>query len=257
VRLRPSITEGVMTRVLIGIDDTDDHDSRGTGFRARTVGRLIGDEGIGSCHGVSRHQLLVDPRIPYTSHNSALCLDVTVHPDRVAALYPCCRAYLVATSARGSDAGLCIVAWDDTDTAVEAFGRRAKHEILTQAEAKALAHSRNILLEGLTGDHGGIIGALAAAGLRKTDRDGRFVWRAGVRELSGVVTAGQLVATTGIDEVRSLTGAAVDAGDAINVEPWPRPVLIEGRAVLLVEKMEGTDVAYGWRLAPKGVIRQY
>jgi hypothetical protein len=247
----------IKTRILIGIDDTDDLDSRGTGFRARELGRLIAEQTIGSCHGISRHQLLVDPRIPYTSHNSALCLDVAVNPERLAALYPCCRAYLVASSAGGSDAGLCIVAWHDVDAAIEEFGRRAKHDVLTQDEAKTLARGRNILLEGLTGDHGGIIGALAAAGLRKTDRDGRFVWRAGVRELSGVVTAGELLATTGIDEVRSLAGVTVDAGDAINVEPWPRPVLIAGRAVLLVEKTEESDVVYGWRLAPKSIVKQY
>lgn len=245
------------TRLLIGVDDTDDLASRGTGFRARAIGRLIAEHGIGTCGGISRHQLLFDPRIPYTSHNSSLCLDVAMHGGQFGALRACCRDYLLANSARGSDAGLCVVAWQDADAAIEEFGWRAKREIVTQQDARELARTRKILLDGLTGDHGGIIGALAAAGLRKTDRDGRFVWRAGVRELSGVVTAGNLLATTGIDEIRSLNGTTIGAGDAINVEPWPRPVLIDGRAVLLVEPTEETDAAYGWRLAPKSVIRQY
>lgn len=245
------------TRLLIGVDDTDDLESRGTGFRARELGRLIEEQRMGSCGGVSRHQLLFDPRIPYTSHNSALCLDVTTDAAQLAALHMHCRAYLRANSAPRADVGLCIVAWQDVDSVIEEFGRRAKREILAQREATDLARSRNILLEGLTGDHGGVIGALAAAGLRRTERDGRFVWRRGVRELGGVVTADEVLASTGIDEIRSLSGAAVGSGDAICVEPWPRPVLIDGRAVLLVEEVEETDAPYRWRLAPKSVVGQY
>lgn len=245
------------TRLLIGVDDTDDLESRGTGFRARELGRLIEEQRMGSCGGVSRHQLLFDPRIPYTSHNSALCLDVTAAAAQAAALHMHCRAYLRANSAPGADVGLCIVAWQDVDSVIEEFGRRAKREILTQREATDLARSRNILLEGLTGDHGGVIGALAAAGLRRTERDGRFVWRRGVRELGGVVTADEVLASTGIDEIRSLNGTAVGGGDAICVEPWPRPVLIDGRAVLLVEEVEEMDAPYRWRLAPRSVVGQY
>jgi hypothetical protein len=244
-------------RILIGVDDTDNLESRGTGFRARELGRLIAARGLAVCRGISRHQLLFDPRIPYTSHNSALCLDIEIRDGQFGALYECCRDTLLADSAPGSDAGLCIAAWQDVDSTVEEFGLRAKREIVTQADARELARARNILLEGLTGDHGGVIGALAAAGLRKTERDGRFVWRRGVRELNGIVTAAGLLATTGIDEIRSLNGAAVGADQTINVEPWPRPVLIEGRAVLLVEKMEDSDAGHDWRLAPKSIVKQY
>jgi hypothetical protein len=244
-------------RLLIGVDDTDSAEGRGTGFRARELGRLIAERSLGRCRGISRHQLLFDPRIPYTSHNSALCLDVDTHDDRTDDIRACCRDYLLANSAPGSDAGLCIVAWDDADDAVEAFGWRAKETIVTQAKAHDIARDRRILLEGLTGDHGGVIGALAATGLRRSERDGRFVWREGVRELNGVVTVQHLLATTGIDDVRNLEGAPVSVDQAINVEPWPRPVLIDGQAVLLVEQSEEADECYGWRLAPKHIVKQY
>ena len=32
--------------------------------------------GTNIVHGISRHQLYVHPDIPYTSHNSSLCLDL-------------------------------------------------------------------------------------------------------------------------------------------------------------------------------------
>ena len=63
--------------LLIGIDDTDNLDTRGTGYRARTLAQGLVDAGLAAVHGITRHQLLVDPRIPYTSHNSSACLQTT------------------------------------------------------------------------------------------------------------------------------------------------------------------------------------
>ena len=244
-------------RVLVGIDDTDNLESPGTGFIARRLGTLLTSRAIADLQGITRHQLLVDPRIPYTSHNSSLCLDVTVESSRVAELAEFCADYLLRASAPGSDAGLCIAAWDGTSEAVAEFGRRAKRDVLTQRDAADLAEREGIRLTGLTGDHGGIIGALAAAGLRRSNMDGRFAWRPGVRETSGVVSAGHLLESTGIDEIRSLDGGGVKDGDTIDVGRWPRPVLIEGRAVLLVERTGGGNAICDWRLAPKELIKQY
>jgi hypothetical protein len=244
-------------RYLVGVDDTDDLDSRGTGHLVREIGAKLAARGVATVHGVSRHQLLFDRRIPYTSHNSSLCLDAEIAVDDVAALLDCCRAHLRAESAPGSDAGLCIVEWQKIAPAVVEFGRRAKVEILTQDEARSLAAREGILLEGLTGDQGGVIGALAAVGLRKTDNDGRFNWRPGIRELSGVVSVEQLLRTTGIDAVRSLSGRAVQAGETIDVSPWPRSILTEGRAVLLVEEAGEEDGTCDWRLARKDIIKRY
>ena len=55
-----------MTTVLIGIDDTDFGDSPGTGQLARRVSNEITRLG-GKPLGITRHQFLVDPRIPYTA----------------------------------------------------------------------------------------------------------------------------------------------------------------------------------------------
>ena len=59
-------------KVYIGFDDTDTVDSEmGTGKLVRRFEALL-PEGC-SLWGVVRQQLLVDDRIPYTSHNSAAC----------------------------------------------------------------------------------------------------------------------------------------------------------------------------------------
>ncbi|HEV2547342.1 MAG TPA: hypothetical protein VGU20_08395 [Stellaceae bacterium] len=244
-------------RHLVGIDDTDDADSRGTGHLVRDIGARIAASGLAEVHGISRHQLFFDPRIPYTSHNSSLCLDADIAPGRAGELAEYCRGYLRAESAPGADAGLCIVAWSEVSDDVIAFGRRAKTEIVTQQEARALAAREGILLEGLTGDEGGVIGALAAVGLRRTDNDGRFNWRRGMREAEPLISVEKLLRTTGIDAVESVSGRAVNARDVIDVRPWPRAILAEGRAVLLVEEAGEENGNCDWRLARKDIIKRY
>ncbi len=59
-------------RIYVGFDDTDNIDSDyGTGKLTRRFERVL-PEGC-SLWGVVRQQLLVDDRIPYTSHNSSAC----------------------------------------------------------------------------------------------------------------------------------------------------------------------------------------
>lgn len=49
-------------KILIGVDDTDNLESRGTGFHSREMGRLLTEKGLGTLINVSRHQLLFDRR---------------------------------------------------------------------------------------------------------------------------------------------------------------------------------------------------
>ncbi len=244
-------------RCLIGIDDTDNLESRGTGFRARQLGGRLAEAGLGKVRGITRHQLFVHPSIPYTSHNSSACLDVDLDERRMDDVRDFCRDYLATESADGSDAGLCVVPFDGIPDEMVEFGRHAKERVLTREQAVALARRHGAYLEGLTGDHMGVIGALAATGLRRGGHDGRFIWLEGVRELTGRSTAGTLLMTTGIDSVESIDGRPLPPEAEVTVDPWPRPVLLHGRAVLLAEACEEENERSGWRILSKEAIRRY
>ena len=244
-------------RCLIGIDDTDNLESRGTGFRARQLGARLADAGLGRVRGITRHQLFVHPSIPYTSHNSSACLDVDIAGDRLDAVRDFCRDYLAQESAEGSDAGLCLSDFDAVTDDLVAFGRSAKGTIHTQDQARSLAARHGAHLEGVTGDQGGVIGALSAVGLRRGGHDGRFIWLEGVRELTGTISAGDLVATTGIDSVESTDGHPLAEDAMVLVDPWPRPVLLHGKAVLLTETNEDGHEHGGWKILCKEAIRRY
>jgi hypothetical protein len=241
------------TQILIGIDDTDNAETHGTGRRARQLGETLAAEGLAEVDGITRHQLLIDPRIPYTSHNSSACLLARTTADRLSDLIAAARTFLLRESAPGSDAGLCVAGQAQVTTAHQDFGQRAKREVLTIEQARDCAQRDGLTLEGLTGTGGGIIGALAAVGLRAGGDDGRFLWLKGIREISGVYTVGQLRQMIPIDIVQTLEGAEIPPDDRVDLGPWIRPVLKAGRALLFVEP---DDEAHLWRVAEKERIKQ-
>ena len=260
-------------RLLVGIDDTDAPEGYGTGHRARDLGARLAQRGLGRVDGITRHQLLVSPEIPYTSHNSSACLvvcapesscrpagardraQVTNAAAWTAAVVDEVRAYLITESAVGSDAGLCVANADQVGPPAIAFGRRAKVEVLTGDDAHGLAARLGYALEGVTGTRLGVIGALAAVGLRAGGDDGRFLWRAGLRDILGVHTPASLAATAGIDEVATLEGESVPAGALIDVGEWVRPVLRGGKAVLLAERVGGHH-EHEWQAVGKDVVKR-
>ena len=241
------------TQILIGIDDTDNAESHGTGRRARQLGEMLAAGGLAEVDGITRHQLLIDPRIPYTSHNSSACVLVRTTDDRLSDLIAAARSFLLHESAPGSDAGLCVADRSQITATHQDFGRRAKREVLTLDQARDCARRGGLTLEGLTGTGGGIIGALAAVGLRASGDDGRFLWLKGIREISGVYQVEQLQQMTRIDNVQTIEGAEIPLTDRVELGPWIRPLLKAGRAVLLVEP---DDEAHLWRVVEKERVKQ-
>ncbi|MBS4057857.1 MAG: hypothetical protein KGZ82_11115 [Bacteroidales bacterium] len=243
-----------MTHLLIGIDDTDNLESRGTGYRARQLGQLIQDTGLGRIISISRHQLFFDRRIPYTSHNSSACLFVV--SDRKTELIALSRDFLLREAAVGSDAGLAVQYYDKVNDQVVLWGNRAKKEVLSLDEAKTLAADSGIYLEGLTGTHDGIIGSLAALGLRKGGNDGRCVWVNGkeIREIKGIYEVSGLFAISGIDGLTAIDGGEVLLSDRIDTGGWIRPAVKNHRHIVFVEKSKNTT-DYEWTIASKEYIK--
>src|SRR5215510_8515488 len=140
-------------KYLLGIDDTDNLESRGTGHRVRELAEWLIANCVAEPQGITRHQLLVDARIPYTSHNSSACIVLEAAYEN--AVWDVSCQFLKLTSAVGSDAGLCMAKWDSIDEDVISFGQRAKLEVLTMLEGQQTASKSGIRCEGLTGTGGG------------------------------------------------------------------------------------------------------
>lgn len=239
--------------VFLGIDDTDNATSRGTGYQARRLGEALTARRLAILRAITRHQLLVDPQIPYTSHNSSACLVLDAAEGSISDLRDFVVRELGSHSAAGSNVGICIATHHVIDRSVEDFGHAAKRKVLSEETAHKLARDRGIILEGLTGSGAGVIGALAAVGLHKSGEDGRFIWLPGLRELSDTYTVRDLTRLLGVD-IMSQSGEAPPTTAEINIGEWVRPVLRQGRAILLVEEAEQDDKIC-WRLIDKSIVK--
>jgi hypothetical protein len=239
-------------KILLGIDDTDNLESRGTGWRARELGRTLEAAGIARLLMVTRHQLLVHADIPYTSHNSSASL--LVEAGQIGTVIEFAREFLLADSAEGSDAGLCVAPYDQVGPDVILWGNRAKREVLTKADAETLAAKSGIHLEGLTGTRIGVIGSLAAVGLRREGNDGRILWCPGLRELSGITTPEELMKRNNIQRVLTTDGASVSLQSRIELGEWVRPVMKDNFSTLFVE--EHPDGNKRYRIAEKNFIKR-
>ena len=221
-----------MPAVLIGIDDTDNATSPGTGRLARNLCRELTDRGMRSL-GVTRHQFLLDSAIPYTSHNSGACIGVESE-DGIRTVVGLAFDFVASASAEGSDPGVCIALNDDVPAEVSDFGRAAQEKVLAIEQSFRVANGSGIKLRGLGGNCLGVIGALGSVGLRAEGNDGRFIDMPGLRELSRRVNA-EAYHQLGI-EIQYKTGSRQpDAGDEYDTLDWVRPGLINGKPVLAVE----------------------
>jgi hypothetical protein len=182
--------------------------------------------------GVTRHQLLKDPRVPSTSKNSCAAIlldaDSAIDTNR---LLERVRALILANYQPGSDPGLCIAR--DVPAALVEFGRQVQTQLVDQDLARQLAETHAILLEGLGGTEDGVIGALAAVGLAAGGDDGRYVLVGRSRELQGLQPVSALLAA-GIAAVQTLDGQPVV--DGLVQAGKLRPARRGGQAVAIVKR---------------------
>jgi hypothetical protein len=246
----------------VAIDDTDrpedDGRNQGTGSKSRALARELLAEVDGRHLGITRHQLLVDPAVPYTTHNSSACIVLGVDGDEsatVKALVEVGEAYLPEIASPGSDVGLCVAeeSWIAPD--VLDWGRRAKVEVLRMDEAHAVADASGLYLAGLTGEKVGVVGALAAVGLRRGGADGRFLELGELRQATGeqpaevFIAAGVKRFVAGGDDVELAPGDMIAVGHR-----HAQPVLLDGRPTLLLDPASAPG---RWRAASREAVRGY
>ncbi len=103
--------------IIIGIDDTDIIGSPGTNQLARRIMQDLSEEY--RCVRIVRHQLLDDPRVPYTSKNgsASIVIERRENSERsfemsvaeTVSLLNCCRHAMQDWFVEGSDPGLCFL----------------------------------------------------------------------------------------------------------------------------------------------------
>jgi len=134
--------------IYIGVDDTDVIGSVGTGRVARGLAKCFTDIGLGTSLGVSRHQLLVDKRIQYTSHNSSKGLAFVTDQDADEFVLPALDYMKTCFLARFRS-GLCICSEGKINDEIIQFGQTAVKQVLRKQDAIKLAAKYKVFLKEL------------------------------------------------------------------------------------------------------------
>jgi len=222
--------------LLIAIDDTDNTESIGTGRLSRMLAEELTKQGMIRQTSVTRHQLLVHPDIPYTSHNSSACIEGMLTNGDLQKIVDCARAFLLQNFHEGADPGLCAAEKEAVPDTLRMFGMRAQKEVITMEEARDLADQLGVYLWLGGGTGQGFIGAMAGVGLRSTGNDGRFIDLSGIREIEGVVSVGTILSQTAINQVATMSGETLADHELVDTQNWIRPSLHNGHAVLFVQQ---------------------
>ncbi len=249
-----------LVKILISIDDTDNLESPGSGTVAENLAGTLQIKGLAECAALTRHQLYVHDDIPYTAHNSAMCFQALALRATLPDIIRHSQEFLQQESASGSDPGLCIaVANAALDTeALIAFGRKAKQTIVTKQAAGDLARELGVHLSEHGGTGGGIIGAIAAIGLRLQGSDGRFRGWHHLGKAGDITTPADLCAHEDIDAVITDGGQRL-FGDIpiIFAEDTIKTVLMEGIRVIPVTRYSDGDNGVMWKTLERKTIKRF
>ena len=117
-----------MIRYSLCVDDTDDLTKKtSTGKIAEHIKKEA--ESLGSVidYGITRHQLLLDDAIAYTSHNSSMCFSGSISEDQLSRLWEKAADIIMAEKAETADPGLCLCRLDHLKFPEKllAFGKKA------------------------------------------------------------------------------------------------------------------------------------
>jgi len=246
-------------RILVCIDDTDNLESRGTGELASLLAEHLEVSGWGKASYVTRHQLLVHPDIPYTSHNSAMAFFAEISANFLPEFMTYAADFLTHESAEGSDPGLCIVEMGrlKSGSGLISFGVQCKQQVLTKAEAYAKARDLDIHLSEHGGTGQGVIGALAGAGLRLGGNDGRLKGQLRFDGKDSALSVAQLLAHPHVDAVRTEGGYHLLPIESVRLHDKVKSVLRGGESVLLVEPDTRGVAENCWKNLSRQQLKSY
>ncbi len=240
----------LIMEVFLGIDDTDNPDSRGSGSLAEDLANSLIEKNIISTYSaISRHQLYVHRSIPFTTHNSSMCFSACLKESHLQQLIAFSQQFLKEASAFGADPGLCVTMMEDSLDKDElvAFGLRAKSSLLTKQEAYHLADKAGVHLSEHGGSGDGVIGALAGVGLRLNGNDGRFRGWLRFGDVGESLRCEQFCAHPAVDDVVDGNGQSIPKDALILLaEERVKTICMNHRQVIPVVLTSEAEVS-GWR----------
>lgn len=232
--------------LLLGIDDTDSEESQDTQTLAVSLGKRLESLSLARLINISCHELLHHPSISFTHTNTSCCLLLDAEAIKTREIDLTCREVLLRESAPYSNPGFALATWNQFDPEIVVWGKRAKINQLVRADAVSLGRQHNMSMAGILGSGVGVIGALAAVGLRYEGNDGWVSWMPGITRLQGIYTQIQLSQFIQFDRIETESGKRPAFDDRISFSETVKPILKNGKVTLLISAAK-RGVDFQWQ----------
>ncbi|MCL2504049.1 MAG: hypothetical protein FWE94_05555 [Coriobacteriia bacterium] len=230
---------------VLCIDDTDSLTKKiSTGKIADYIKGALVERGIGICSAITRHQLLLHEDIPYTSHNSSMCMELETEGDKSAEIISLGTNVLEEHMDESSSPGFCYCisnALSETSRGeLIGFGKRAKREVLKKEDAYHLAERLGLHLSEHGGTGQGVIGAVAGIGLRLSGDDGTYRGKMKITPTrsDGLISVDDICAQSGASEVRDMEGAVLGRGQLLHIGEHAKAIRVDHKKVIMVSRQE-------------------
>lgn len=224
-------------KIYIAIDDTRCLDGGGAGKMTASLSGVITDNKWGSCQMTSRHRLYPNPVTGCKKHNTARCFPACIDEDYLPVFIEYACKIIKTSAAPGSNAGLAIVIpalLEDVD-ALREYSYKVKEDLVDKEQTLAMGRNPGIFLFELSGNGNGIIGALAAAGLRSTGNDGQIRGQLKIGSGEGsIVTVQEILDNTYVKQVKSMTFETLVPDETIRLGEKVKVVVLDHQYTLMV-----------------------
>lgn len=233
-------------RFLLCVDDTDDlTKATSTGTIAELIGNEVIELGGKIEKGITRHQLLLDDAIAYTSHNSSMCFVAEIEALKLDLIKDAAAGIIKTHAAAEADPGVCLCRMDelkDPDSLI-VFGLKAQKEVLTKSQAYKVAEKvGGVWLTEFGGSGIGVIGALAGTGLRLSGNDGTFRGKSGHTTVGPVtLTADEMLQQLGAEAMLTLDGGMVEAKRQVVMREHAKLAYLNHKITVVVHENENGD----------------
>ncbi|MBC2882238.1 hypothetical protein H7R39_02940 [Campylobacter sp. Marseille-Q3452] len=225
-------------KFLLCIDDTDELGGDiSTGLLAEEIAAFIGS--FAPVSFVTRHQLLLDPRINYTSHNSCMCLEAMLDEAQKERALNFALDLLEHKCAPSAEPGIAAVFEKDLLSAqgLINFGKSAKEIFLKPRQAFETAREQNVFLKELKSSARGVIGALAGIGLRLSGNYGKIRGKFELEKSN--LSVRELLDLNFIEAVADENFKPLFPDERVKLIGALKPVFLDFKATLLVKKEAG------------------